>query len=245
MPLRLSNILLIAAIIMGVIFLSGLGTWQLQRLAWKEGLIERVKNNLSAPPVPLTEIESLQEDGADIEYRPVQLSATFDHGREQHFFATHKSNPGYFVYTPATLSDGRVLFVNRGYVPLQRKAADGRAEGQVAGQVDIVGLARTAPTAKPNSFVPENDLAKNVYHWKSLTQMTTQAFPEGGVTTLPFFVDANDSPNPGGLPQGGVTLIQFPNSHLHYALTWFGLAGALLVVGGYFLFGRLRQKSSL
>jgi surfeit locus 1 family protein len=245
MPMKLSNIVLIASIVCGVVFLSGLGTWQMQRLAWKEGLIKRVETNLSAPPVKLFDIEGLLRGGEDIEYRPVSLSATFDHSREQHFFATHKGNPGYFVYTPARLTDGRILFVNRGYVPLPSKSADTRIEGQIAGAVEIVGLARTAPAAKPNSFVPENDLTKNVYHWKSLAQMTARAFPEAGIEVVPLFVDVNDTPNPGGYPVGGVTLIQFPNSHFQYALTWFGLAGALLVVGGYFLFGRLRQKSSL
>ena len=243
--MKLSNIFLAGAIVIGVVFLSGLGTWQLKRLAWKEALIARVENNLSGPPVTLADIEVLAARGEDIEYRPVQVSGTFDHGREQHFFATHKGNPGYYVYTPARLADGRVLFINRGYVPLQRKPVDGRQQGQVEGVVKINGLARSAPAAKPNSFVPDNDLAKNVYHWKSLQQMTANAYPEGGVDVVPLFVDANDAANPGGLPVGGVTLITFPNSHLQYAITWFGLAATLLGVGGYFLFGRLRQKSSL
>ena len=245
MRMKFSNILLVSAIVLGVIFLSGLGTWQLQRLAWEEGLIARVQTNLSAAPVSLADIEALHQAEEDIEYRPVELTATFDHGREQHFFATHKGNPGYFVYTPAQLADGRVLFINRGYVPLQRKQAESRAEGQVKGSVEVVGLARSAPPAKPNSFVPENDLDKNVYHWKSLAQMTKRAFPNDSVTVLPFFVDVDDAANPGNLPVGGVTLIQFPNSHLQYALTWFGLALTLLVIGGYFLFGRVRRKSPL
>lgn len=243
--MKLSNILLACAIVIGVVFLSGLGTWQIKRLAWKEGLIARVENNLPGAPVALADIEDLARRGEDYEYRPVQVSGTFDHSREQHFFATHKGNPGYYVYTPATLSDGRILFINRGYVPLERKQLTGREEGQVAGEVTITGLARSAPSAKPNSFVPDNDLAKNVYHWKSLPQMTANAFPEGGVEVVPLFVDANKAANPGGLPVGGVTLITFPNSHLQYAITWFGLALTLLGVGGYFLFGRLRQKSSL
>ena len=243
--MKLSNILLAAAIVIGVVFLSGLGTWQLKRLAWKEALIARVENNLSGPPVALAEIEALQRSGADFEYRPIQVTGTFDHSREQHFFATHKGNPGYYVYTPAQLADGRMLFVNRGYVPLERKAVTGREQGQVTGAVTVTGLARSAPPAKPNSFVPDNDLVKNVYHWKSLDQMTANAFPDGGVDVVPLFVDANEAANPGGLPVGGVTLISFPNSHLQYAITWFGLAATLLGVGGYFLFGRLRQKSSL
>ena len=243
--MKLANVILITAIALGVVFLSGLGVWQMKRLAWKEALIARVETNLSAAPLSLQDIKAMQQQGKDIEYRPVHLSGIFDHSREQHFFATHKGSPGYFVYTPLQLNEGDFIFVNRGYVPLQVKAANGRAQGQVAGQVELTGLARSAPTTKPNSFVPDNDLKKNVYHWKSLPQMQSRAFghdSDGAINVLPFFVDANDAVNPGGLPKGGVTLIQFPNSHLQYALTWFGLAGALLAVGGYFLFGRMRRN---
>ena len=56
---------------------------------------------------------------------------------------------------------------------------------------------------------------------------------------LPFFIDANDAANPGGLPVGGVTLIDLPNNHLQYAVTWYGLAGALVAVLGAWL---LRQR---
>jgi surfeit locus 1 family protein len=47
---------------------------------------------------------------------------------------------------------------------------------------------------------------------------------------LPFFVDAGAAPNPGGYPIGGVTQIDLPNNHLSYAVTWYGLAAALVVI---------------
>ena len=244
--MKLANIILAAAIAIGVVFLSGLGIWQVKRLAWKEALIERVETNLSAAPLTLAEIDTMRQRGEDIEYRPVKLAGEFDHSGEQHFFATHKGSPGYFVYTPLRLESGSFIFVNRGYVPLEQKASDGRSAGQVVGRVEIEGLARSAPDGKPNTFVPDNDLAKNVYYWKSLEQMTSQAFATADANAvMPFFVDAGDAANPGGLPKGGVTLIEFPNSHLQYAITWFGLAATLLVVGGFFLFGRIRGNSPL
>jgi len=243
--MKLANIILAVAIGLGVTFLSGLGFWQMKRLAWKEALITRVETNLSAVPLTLDKVEAMRQNGDDIEYRPVRLAGIFDHSREQHFFATHKGNPGYFVYTPFHIDSNNVIFVNRGYVPLNRKSSTRRVEGQVNGRIGIEGLARSAPQQKPNSFVPDNDLKKNVYHWKSLKQMTSRAYGDASPTVMEFFVDAGEATNPGGLPKGGVTLIQFPNSHLQYALTWFGLAGALLAVGGYFLFGRIRGNSSL
>ena len=44
---------------------------------------------------------------------------------------------------------------------------------------------------------------------------------------LPFFIDADATPNPGGLPVGGVTIVDLPNNHLQYAVTWYGLAAPL------------------
>jgi len=243
--MRGSQIFLILCIGLGVVALCALGTWQLQRLAWKESLIARVQAGLSAEPISVQEVESEINQGRDIEYRPSFATGRFHHDKEQHFFATHKSAPGYFIFTPLELEDGRMLFVNRGHVPMVRKENSGRVEGNVDGIVKVSGLARSAPSQKPNSFVPNNDLAKNVFYWKSLSQMAGHAYDKMNVQTVGYFLDADDTPVPGGLPVGGVTLIQFPNSHLQYAMTWFGLAASLLGVGGYFAFTRRRSASNL
>jgi surfeit locus 1 family protein len=240
--MKFGNIILALAIVCGVAFLSGLGFWQVKRLAWKQAMIARVENNLTGDPSSMASIAVLQASGEDFEYRPVHLSGRFDHHREQHFFATHGGNPGYFVYTPLLLDTGEYVFVNRGYVPIQRKQPDSRQTGQITDRVEILGLARSAPEERPNRFVPDNNWGKNVFHWKSLDEMTERAFASEPVSVVGFFVDSDASPVPGGLPVGGVTRVEFPNSHLHYALTWFGLAGALLIVGGYFLFGRLKSQ---
>ena len=240
--MKLGNIILAFFILIGTVFLSGLGVWQLNRLEWKNAMIARVENNLRQPPVPIERIEEMQSSELDIEYAPTFVSGEFDHTKEQHYFATHKGRSGYFVYTPLKRSSGQIVFVNRGFVPLDKKNADSRAEGLISGPVKISGLARSAPAQKPNSFVPNNDLAKNIYYWKSISQMFGQAYDKMEIQPTMFFIDADDKPVPGGLPVGGVTRIEFPNSHLQYALTWFGLAGALLVVGGYFLLGRISGR---
>ncbi len=240
---RWSTLLLVLCISVGFAVLCGLGTWQLQRLAWKEALIERVNAGLSADPVSVDDIAAMEESGEDIEYRPAFASGRFDHSREQHYFATHKGRSGYFVYTPLIREDNSALFVNRGFVPMHLKDAEKRSEGQIEGVVRIEGLARSAPHEKPNSFVPNNDLGKNVYYWKSLAQMSGRAFDKMETSIVPVFLDANDKANPGGWPLGGVTRITFPNSHLQYAITWFGLALALLGVGGFFLRSRRRPSA--
>ncbi|WP_176085973.1 SURF1 family protein [Martelella sp. HB161492] len=217
-----------------------LGNWQLRRLAWKEDLLATIDARLAALPVPLAAIEAIQAAKGDIEYRPVTASGTFEHDGEQDYFATYEGQSGYYIYTPLRLADGRAIFVNRGFVPFDRKERAGRAEGAVSGPVSITGLAREAPQRKPSFLVPENDPAQNIFYWKDLAAMR-QAAGLDAAETVPFFIDANDAPNPGGLPVGGVTRISFPNDHLQYAITWYGLAAALAVIVAL-LYGRGRRS---
>lgn len=219
-------------ILLALIILVSLGTWQVKRMYWKEALLADIQQRIHATPASLPEIEAMVASGGDIEYRTVTLSGTFDHAHEQHFFATFQGQTGYYVYTPLILGDNRAIFVNRGFVPYEMKEPSKRQAGEVPGVVSIEGLARARLTAKPSSLLPENDLGKNIYYWKDLAAMTKAA----GLQTqnvLPFFVDANDAPNPGGWPKGGVTLIELPNNHLQYAITWYGLALALVIVVGF------------
>jgi surfeit locus 1 family protein len=222
------------------VILVGLGTWQVQRLSWKEGLIASIEARVKSPPRPLSEVEDLYARTKDVDYTPVELSGRFLNDRESHFFATWKGESGFYVYTPLALDDGRAAMVNRGFVPYDRKDPATRPRGQVEGEVTITGLARNPLDGKPSWVVPENDIAGNVFYWKDLGAMAGHAgIPHERL--LPFFVDAGDEPNPGGLPVGGVTMIDLPNNHLQYAFTWYGLAAVLAVILGLWTWGRIRQ----
>lgn len=223
-----------------LVILLVLGSWQVQRLHWKEALIERIQERMAEQPVPLETIVSMQAQGQDIEYRPVTLSGSFVHEGERHYFATWKGASGYFVHTPLDVG-GRYIFINRGFVPYDRKDASLRTLGQVPGRVDIGGLSRLPETEKPSSLVPDNDLAKNVFYWRDLNAMTQSAGLKAD-QVYPFFIDADGKPNAGGLPVGGVTRIEFSNKHLEYAVTWFGLAFALVVVLAGWIFRQWRDK---
>ncbi|WP_429807781.1 SURF1 family protein [Ensifer sp. B1-9] len=233
---RLGAFVLLAAAFASLI---SLGTWQMQRLHWKEGLLTAIQERRSAPPVSLGEIEKMLAEGGDIDYRTVTVTGTFDHTKERHFFATYNGRTGYYVFTPLTLDDGRFLFVNRGFVPFEQKDSSTRLAGELPAFVGIHGLARPKLDQKPSSLVPENDLAKNIFYWKDLDTMASSVgLPADKV--LPLFVDADATPNPGGLPIGGVTQFDLPNNHLQYALTWYGLAAALVLVSGFYLVRRGR-----
>ena len=114
------------------------------------------------------------------------------------------------------------VLVNRGFVPQDRRSPATRPEGQVAGEVTVTGLLRLSEPG--GGYLRSNDPAGN--RWYSRDVAAIAAAGKLGATA-PFFIDADATPNPGGLPVGGLTVVRFRNSHLSYALTWFALAGGL------------------
>lgn len=216
-----------------IAILIGLGTWQVQRLAWKEDLLARIDARIHSEPITLSELEAEISAGTmatdDLEYRPVTATGTFDHTGETHFFATFDGLSGYYLYTPLERANGKAIFINRGFVPFDKKDPATRPESLVTGEQKVTGLARGRLDAKPSWLVPENDPAKNIFYWKDLDAMAALAGrdPAGMV---PYFIDENNEATPTELPVGGVTIIDLPNSHLQYAVTWYGLALALFAV---------------
>jgi surfeit locus 1 family protein len=217
------------AVLIALALLVTLGTWQVERLHWKEGLLADIAERRATAPVPLSDIEAMAAKGTDIEYREVTASGVYDNSRERHFFATWRGQTGFYVYTPLQLADGRFLFVNRGFVPYDNKEPEMRMQGQLTGEQTVTGLARARLSDKPSWVVPDNDVAKNIFYWKDLDVMASSTGLDK-TTVVPFFIDADDTPNPKGMPIGGVTEVNLPNNHLQYAFTWYGLAATLVVI---------------
>jgi surfeit locus 1 family protein len=229
----------------GIAVLLGFGFWQLERLAWKEDLIARVEARTKAPPVALpAESEWSRINYDEDEYRRVTLSGVFRHDRETLVYMVISdrphgfSGPGFFVLTPLELASGASVIVNRGFVPLERKDPATRREGQIEGPVSVTGLLRMPEQA--NYFTPENDPARDAWYRRDPGEIARARSIE---RAAPFTVDADDAPNPGGLPQGGETRVTFTNNHLQYVVTWFGLAFALAAVFIAFAWQRLRIGS--
>nr|WP_210289853.1 SURF1 family protein [Rhizobium sp. BK196] len=218
-----------AAVLIAFAILISLGTWQVERLHWKEGLLADIAERRASAPVPLADIETMAAQGGDIEYRAVTATGRYINNKERHFFATWHGQTGYYIYTPLQLANGRYLFVNRGFVPYENKEPEMRMQGQLTGQQTVTGLARAKLPGKPSSLVPDNDVAKNIFYWKDLDVMASSV-DLNKADVVPFFVDADSTPNPAGFPIGGVTQVDLPNDHLQYAFTWYGLAAVLVVV---------------
>ncbi|MGR9371286.1 SURF1 family protein [Rhizobium leguminosarum] len=228
-PRRRPPVLTGILVLIALAILISLGTWQVERLHWKEGLIADIAARQAASPVPLADIEAMAASGGDIEYRKVTATGRYINNKERHFFATWRGQTGYYIYTPLELADGRILFVNRGFVPFDNKEPEMRMQGQLTDQQTVTGLAREKLPGKPSWVVPDNDVAKNIFYWKDLDVMASSVGLEKA-DVIPFFVDADSTPNPAGLPIGGVTQVDLPNDHLQYAFTWYGLAAVLIVV---------------
>lgn len=228
----------LAALVGGLLVLAvllALGTWQVERLHWKEGLLAEIAARTAAAPAPLSEVERRFRETGDVDYWPVSATGAFLHDRERHFLATWQGQAGFYVYTPLRLADDRILLVNRGFVPYDLKDPAKRPAGEVAGTVTVTGLARNPLAAKPSFIVPGNEPAKNVFYWKDRDTMAASVGLATGAALVPFFVDIGPGAAPGGWPVGGVTIIDLPNSHLQYAVTWYGLAAALVLVLGIWL----------
>jgi len=222
--------LLLPAVIAFVI-LIGLGVWQIERKAWKEGLIADLTQRLAAPPHALPPTRDWPElSAAKDEYRRVTFTAQFDNAREALVFASASAfrpdvadaGPGYWVFTPARLADGSVVVVNRGFVPEARKNPQSRAEGEVSGPVTVVGAMRW-PDSR-HWFTPADDPARNLWFTRDPAAI---AGAKGLSSVAPFYVEQEAPAPPGGLPQPGRLMVSLPDNHLQYALTWFGLAAVL------------------
>jgi surfeit locus 1 family protein len=204
--------------------LCGLGIWQLERLQWKLALIATVNGHMASPPGSLDQIATMKPD--DAQYRRVTLKGQFDHTREAYVFTTDVSGAAvYHVLTPFKTDDGKLLMVDRGEVPKEKLGPASRAAGNVAGEAEITGVWR-APDA-PGLFTPPPDLAHRIWYARDLASIAA-----AGHLTLsaPVVIEADATPNPGGWPKGGQTVVSFRNQHLSYAVTWFGLAVVLLGV---------------
>ena len=223
----------IAALIAAAI-LVGLGVWQLQRLQWKLGLIAEVNGHMTAPPVSLDDMLRLNRDAA--QYRRVALSGRFDNSKEAYVFTTGAAGePVYHILTPIRTDDGRVLLVDRGYVPKDRR--DPATRMPVDGETRLVGVWRV-PDA-PGAFTPAADALHRIWYARDLRGI---AAADHIRLAAPVVIEADAAPNPGGWPKGGQTVVSFRNEHLSYAVTWFGLAAGL--IGVYLAYhmskGRLR-----
>jgi surfeit locus 1 family protein len=200
--------------------LIGLGFWQLERRAWKHELVADLGSRMAE--APLTALPSVADPS--IEYRRVHLDGRFLAGRDQFLVGrSFRGSTGYGVFTPFDLG-GRILFVDRGWIPLSARddAAWRIPEGGAPATVD--GVLRLARGNQDSSASLGNE------HYRlSIGAMARQAGLDPA-NVLPFTVTALGQGDGRTLPAAAPTAVDLSDNHLHYALTWFTLAVALVAI---------------
>lgn len=248
--LRRDTLLIVVLMTIGIAVLAGLGVWQVQRLYWKEALIAQVEKRLSQPPVAVLEAVYDEHDSIDFNYRPVTIAGTYVPDEVFFEFTTYKGASGWNLFhllenDPDQQKGGRYIIINRGFIPYDMRDAWQSVAPIPQGRVEITGLLRNAPQSKPGFMMPDNEIAGRTFYWRSMTGMAVAAGLDPDHVAF-WYVDRG-MPGEGQLgdwPVKGTTIVQFPNNHLQYAITWFGLALALLGVGSYFLYARRHREEA-
>src|SRR5882724_3384788 len=225
--------------------LVALGSWQLERKAWKEKLIGELDGKLAARATELPPRERWEQlDQTKDEFRHVAFPAEFLPGQEALVYSSGSSlrpdvsGPGYWVFSPVRLTGGSLVLVNRGFVPEGKQNPDTRKEGQAAGVVEIVGVMRW-PEVR-GEFTPKDEPEKGLWFARDPAAMAA-AKKWGNVA--PFYIDQEAPPAPGGLPKVGPLKASLPNNHLQYAVTWYGLAAVIVISAIFFWRARRRGVS--
>lgn len=232
---------------------TALGVWQVERRAWKLDLIDRVTHRILAAPGPApTPAQWAKVAAASDEYLPVRIAGRWWPARPLLVQATTALGAGYWVVSALAQTDGTQILVNRGFVPQEQRAkwlaeSANAADGTNDGPVVIEGVLRISEPG--GAFLRRNQPAEQRWYSRDVAAMAAALrLPKAA----PFFVDAGiptvsaaDAPEmqppvPGPWPRPGLTIVRFHNSHLVYAITWFGMA--LMTLMGIWLVARYEWR---
>lgn len=223
----------------------GLGVWQVERLQWKEGLIAEVNARLGASAYDLPPVGQWQAlDTESYRYHPLTVSGHYADGGTVRVFTSlsepkgRYGGPGYWILTPFDADGGGTVFVNRGFVPDASSAAFLDPATIPKGQLSLTGIALPAETGGP--FTPPPDRASSTDWIRDPLRLAALDGLSGPVLQLTIDLPAGPA---GALPQGGETVVDFPNNHLGYAFTWFGLALLTPALLAYWVWRQRRPKS--
>jgi surfeit locus 1 family protein len=205
-----------ALVLAGIVLLTSLGVWQLQRREWKHDLIARVEQRVHAPTVAAP--DPARFDGRADEYRRVSLRGRFLNERETLVQAVTRLGGGFWLMTPLRTERGFTVLVNRGFVRSEQRRS--RDWLRVDGEVTVTGLLRLSEPG--GGFLRDNLPAEDRWYSRDVAEIA-RARRLGEVA--PYFLDEDLRGEIDGKgPVGGLTVVKFNDNHLQYALTWFALA---------------------
>jgi surfeit locus 1 family protein len=217
------------------ILLITLGSWQVKRLFWKNELLHSLEKQLS---IPAEELESVKLDINESKYRKVKVRGEFIHSKEIYVYngsRSSRSEQGYLIFTPFKLQNNGYVLINRGWIPAAKKSHATRLETLIDGDTQVEGY--LMPGERKTFLNPANNPEKNIWFWIDLDEMRNYTELE-----LPdFYIMQTKNKEKGVLPIGNdLSVKNVRNNHLQYAITWYSLAIALLVI--FYLSQRQNRK---
>jgi surfeit locus 1 family protein len=230
----------------------GLGVWQLQRRVEKHALIAALTERLAAGPALLPPPSAWSKLTAQKdEFRRVQFKAAYGVGADAMVYSSGSavrddvSGPGTWAFIPARLESGEIIVINAGFVQntMQDRAQQDRAVTRlVTGEAaDLTGYIRFPESAGP--LTPSANVEKRLWFARDHQAMAQAlGWGNGGKTIAPFYIDLEQPVPPSGIPKPGPLHVHLKDDHLQYAITWFALAGAMVIA--FLVWWRGRRQSS-
>lgn len=214
--------------------LLGLGVWQVQRLQWKRDLIARVEAVRTSPARPLPDLLTEQSNGVDVDYaRAVTDCPGLDRAPFLRLYGLQGGAAGHRYISACPVEGGpyTAVLVDRGFLPDAEEARMPAPGGETPPHRPVVGVLRVPD--KPSFVAPADRPAENLWHRRDVATMGRALGVTGPVAPVFLFLE---SPAPAGFgPQPAPVPTEISNRHLGYAITWFGLAAALVGVYGALL----------
>jgi surfeit locus 1 family protein len=205
--------------ILGTVVLVSLGTWQLQRMAWKEGVIAEINARIASDPVALPDPIDVERD----KYLPVAVSGTITEDEIHLLASTRDAGAVYRLVSAFETDGGRRIMIDRGWM----KTADKDA-ARPAHDVDVVGNLHWPD--ERDSFTPANDVDSNIWFARDVDQMAEV------LNTEPVLLIVREDSDKGAIATPlPVDTAALPNNHLEYVLTWYGLAIVWVAMTLYYL----------
>lgn len=208
----------------GTAILLSLGVWQVQRLAWKEGVLSQIEARIAAEPGMLPEAIDPERDA----YLPVVAEGRMSADAVRVLVSQRGQGAGYRIISPFE-TEGRRVLLDRGIMPTE---ADVPVH---SGPVVVTGNLHWPDEV--DGFTPENDLARNIWYARDVDVLAAHFGTEPAMIVARDLSVPDDPVSPLPVDTSGI-----PNDHLNYAITWFSLAALWLGMTLYLLW-RIRQRS--
>jgi cytochrome oxidase assembly protein ShyY1 len=226
----------------------GLGLWQLHRRVEKHALIAALTERLAAAPVrlpPPSQWSALTP--ADDEFRRVSFTATYQSSLDAMVYTSGSSvrddvsGPGTWAFIPARLADGKTIAINAGFVPntMQDRGQQDQAVARLitSEPVMLTGYLRFPEAA--GMLTPAENQSKRLWFSRDHLAMAQSL---GWTQVAPFYIDLEKPVPPSGIPKPGPLEVHLRDDHLQYAITWFVLAGAVVIAFAVWLRGQRRAS---